>query len=73
MTKLSAKDRNAITQRVGAVVHMDNERGIVVGHYDDDIVFIQFDGETSSVRVYVSNLKLESPAADLRFKNKNIL
>lgn len=45
-SKLSAKDRRAITQTTGArVFHRGDEDmlGIVVGHYDDDVVYVQFD------------------------------
>ncbi len=52
----------AITQRTGArVVTQGREpglRGTVVGHYDDDSVYVQIDGESSSSRWWTDDLEL---------------
>lgn len=39
---LTPAQRRSITQRTGAVVRLEGEEGVVTGHYDDDIVYVDF-------------------------------
>ena len=57
---MNAKDRRKITQATGARVRMEleDEVGTVVGHYDDDIVYVKFAGVTIPERVWVDALAL---------------
>ena len=36
------RQRRTITQNTGAMVELEGEQGKVVGHYNDDIVFVDF-------------------------------
>jgi len=55
---MDTKTRRAITQTTGARVTLDGELGTVTGHYDDDIVYVTFDGKDKPERVYTEALAL---------------
>lgn len=55
---MNARQRRKITQTTGAQVQLEDKLGIVTGHYDDDIVFIQLAGEDESHPTYVDALTL---------------
>lgn len=58
--KLDRKSRREITQKVGAKVKSitTGQIGEVTGHYDDDIVFVQMDGEQSPNYWWTNDLRL---------------
>lgn len=56
---LTTSQRRSITQRMGAVVRLEGEEGIVMGHYDDDIVYVDFGRGLESC--YVSALEFIAP------------
>lgn len=62
MAELTAAQRRSITQRSGAVVRLEGETGTVVGHYDDDIEYVDF--SCAMERVRVSALELISSRAN---------
>lgn len=55
----------AITQRTGerVVSARTGLSGGVVGHYDDDSVYVQIDGEASASRWWVDDLRLAAGAS----------
>jgi DNA polymerase elongation subunit (family B) len=55
---MDARTRRKITQETGAIVSEGGETGKVVGHYDDDSVYVLFDGKTEPERVWVEALTL---------------
>lgn len=55
---MSVKDRRLITQKVGAIVRLEGLTGVVTGHYDDDIVFVQLEGEITITRAWVEALSV---------------
>lgn len=51
-----AKTRRAL-RKVGTRVKLtDNSEGTVTGHYDDDLIFVHFDGAPYPERCYVVDL-----------------
>lgn len=55
---VDARTRRKITQETGAIVSENGEIGKVVGHYDDDSVYVLFDGKSEPERVWTDALKL---------------
>lgn len=55
---MDTKTRRKITQETGAIVSENGEIGKVVGHYDDDSVYVLFDGHQEPERVWTEALKL---------------
>lgn len=55
---MDARTRRKITQEVGATVAEGEEIGTVVGHYDDDSVYVQFRGKDEPERVWTEALRL---------------
>jgi hypothetical protein len=58
---MDAKTRRKITQQTGAIVSESGEIGEVVGHYDDDSVYVQFEGKSHPERVWTEALTLVQP------------
>ena len=58
MLPVDAKTRRKITQETGAIVSENGEIGKVVGHYDDDSVYVLFEGKDEPERVWTEALKL---------------
>lgn len=61
---MNAADRRKITQRTGARVTWAGRAGEVTGHYDDDIIFVQFDRDAKPTRVWVVDLELTEVTSD---------
>jgi hypothetical protein len=55
---MDAKTRRKITQETGATVSENGEIGTVVGHYDDDSVYVLFEGKVEPERVWTEALSL---------------
>ena len=55
---MDPRTRRRITQETGAIVSENGETGKVVGHYDDDSVFVLFDGKSQPERVWTEALTL---------------
>ena len=55
---VDAKTRRKLTQGTGAIVSENGEIGKVVGHYDDDSVYVLFEGKDEPERVWTEALKL---------------
>lgn len=55
---MDARTRRKITQQTGAIVSQNGEIGTVVGHYDDDSVYVLFEGKTEPERVWTEALEL---------------
>lgn len=55
---MNSRARRKITQEIGARVELEGKLGTVTGHYDDDIVFVQLDGEDETERTWVAALTL---------------
>ena len=54
--RLSPRHRRLITQTTGAQVKLAGEIGKVVGHYDDDIIYVDFGNGVE--QVYTEDLEL---------------
>lgn len=55
---MDRKTRRKITQETGATVSESGEIGKVVGHYDDDSVYVLFEGKSEPVRVWTEALTI---------------
>lgn len=58
---MDAVTRRKITQTTGAKVVQvnDGRKGIVSGHYDDDVVFVQWGNRSRPEAEYTEYLRLE--------------
>jgi hypothetical protein len=55
---MDRRTRRKITQETGATVSENGQIGKVVGHYDDDSVYVLFQGKSEPERVWTEALTL---------------